>query len=212
MAAMADIHDASNASRSNATTVAVAADGVIIDWVTGLRAHVAARLRVPPERLNENVSWNLAEWGVDNPQEYLRGFLSSPMAARVSPIDDAAQGLAELRGAGFSVLAVTRRQHMVGDDAYARSKAREITAQWFENHPELGVGPSEVVFTADPVSVSADVWIDNAPGRVERLLKQNKPVWVMPQPWNRSVQTRPGVHILFDGWKSVDDLIGAYRT
>ncbi len=193
-----------------APTVAVTVDGVVIDWVKGLKSHVAARLRLPPMELPENVSWNLAEWGVSDPEPFLRDFLASSMSARVQVIPGAAEGLARLRDAGFLVLAVTRRQHMVGNDEQAQQKAREITLQWFDSHPELGVHTSDVLFTSDPVSVEADIWIDNAPRRVERLLEMDKPVWLLPQPWNRAVHTREGLNILFDGWQSVDDLIAAH--
>ena len=191
------------------TTVAVTVDGVVIDWMTGLRAHVAARKAVPPKRLTPNVSWNLVEWGVRDPQKYLRGFLSSPMAARVGVIDGAAEGLARLVDAGFTVVATTRRQHMVGDDDGAQAKAHAVTLQWFRQHPELGIDEGNLLFTADPVAVDADVWIDNAPRRVERLLEVGKPVWLLLQPWTRSVHNRPGVNVLFDGWDSIDDLIAA---
>ncbi len=190
--------------------VAVTVDGVVIDWMKGLRSHVGARLRVAPRHLTPNVSWNLSEWGVDDPTPYLRNFLTSPMAARVDAIGGAAEGLAQMRDAGMLVQAVTRRQHMVGDDGADQSKAHDITLQWFNDHPELGVEAGDVVFTNDPVSVDADIWIDNAPRRVERLIDADRSVWVLPQPWNRSVQTRTGVNVLFDGWDSVGDLIAKH--
>lgn len=189
------------------TAVAVTLDGVVIDWMTGLRSHVAARIGVAPQRLPSNVSWNLAEWGVDDPRPYLKGFLTSPMAGRVKPIKGAAEGLAKLREAGLAVLSVTRRQHMVGDDPDSQAIAREITLQWCVDNPELGIQPDDLVFTNDPVAVEAKVWVDNAPRRVERLVAENKPVWLLPQPWNRSVRNRPGIKVLFDGWESIDDLI-----
>ena len=52
--------------------------------------------------------------------------------------------------------------------------------------------------------------MDDAPRRVQRLVEAEKPVWVLPQPWNRSVVQHPGVHVLFDGWSSVDDLIATH--
>ena len=189
--------------------VAVAVDGVVIDWLQGLKSHVAARLRVPPKQLAMNVSWNLSEWGIDNPLPYLRGFLASDMAGRAHPIPGAEEGLASLRSAGFEVKAVTRRQHMVGDDPDDKARAREVTVQWFAERPELGVLPEDLVFAGDPVSVEADVWIDNSPGRVQRLVNEGRPVWLLPQPWNRGVQTLPGVSLLFDGWASIGDLIEA---
>lgn len=194
---------------ASATAVAVTIDGVIIDWMTGLRAHVAARLGKAPQRLTPNVSWNLAEWGVDDPQPYLERFLSSPMAGRVHPIQGAAEGLAQLSSAGFTIVPVTRRQHMVGDNSDSQAAARDITLKWFDAHPELGISPDDIVFTNDPVGVDASIWIDNAPRRVERLLEQDKPVWLLPQPWNRSVHNRPGVNVLFEGWDSISDLIAA---
>ena len=60
--------------------------------------------------------------------------------------------------------------------------------------------------------MDADVWVDDAPRRVKRLAESDKPVWLLPQPWNRSVMQSAGVNVLFDGWDSVADLIAAHSA
>ena len=187
-------------------------DGVIANWVKGLRAHVAARNAVADRELALNVSWDLSEWGVDDPAATIREFLLSPMSGRLKLVAGADAGVARLQSAGFRVLAVTRRDNMVGDDAGDRSRTREIVHQWFADKPELGIDAADITFTEDPVSVDADVWVDDAPRRVRRLVEADKPVWLLPQPWNRSVVQHAGVNVLFDGWDSVDDLIAAHSA
>lgn len=202
----------SSNSSADTRTVAIAMDGVIANWVKGLRAHVAARKAVADGQLALNVSWNLAEWGVDDPAATIRNFLLSPMSGRLKLVDGADTGIARLQSAGFRVLAVTRRDNLVGDDADDRSRTRDIARQWFAGQPELGIGADDIVFTDDPVAVDADVWVEDAPRRVTRLVEADKPVWVLPQPWNRAVVQHPGVQVLFDGWSSVDDLIAAHSA
>ena len=187
-------------------------DGVIANWVKGLRAHVAARHAVADRQLALNVSWDLSEWGVTDPAGTIREFLLSPMSGRLKLVEGAEGGVARLQSAGFRVLAVTRRDHLVGDNPDDQSKTREIARQWFAGQPHLGVAGDDIVFTDDPVAIDADVWVDDAPRRVKRLVEASKPVWLLPQPWNRSVVQQPGVSVLFDGWSSVDDLIAAHSA
>ncbi len=187
-------------------------DGVIANWVKGLRAHVAARLAVADRQLPLNVSWDLSEWGVDNPAAVIRDFLLSPMSGRLKLVEGAEAGIARLQSAGFKVLAATRRDRMVGNNPDDQSKTREITRQWLAGEPQLGISEDDMVFTEDPVGLDADVWVDDAPRRVKRLVEADKAVWVLPQPWNRPVVQHPGVHVLFDGWSSVDDLIATHAN
>ena len=185
-------------------------DGVIANWVKGLRAHVAARHAVADRQLALNVSWDLSEWGVTDAAATIRDFLLSPMSGRLKLVEGAEGGIARLQSAGFKILAVTRRDHMVGDNPDDQSTTREIARQWFAGQPQLGIDGDHLLFTEDPVAVDADVWVDDAPRRVKRLVEANKPVWLLPQPWNRSVMQSEGVSVLFDGWNSVDDLIAAH--
>lgn len=187
-------------------------DGVVANWVKGLRAHVATRHAVADRQLALNVSWDLSEWGVTDPAAAIREFLLSPMSGRLKLVEGAEKGVARLQSAGFRVVAVTRRDRMVGDDPDDQSRTREIARQWFAGQPQLGVAGDDIVFTDDPVAVDADVWVDDAPRRVKRLVKATKPVWLLPQPWNRAVMQQAGVSVLFDGWESVDDLIAAHSA
>lgn len=192
--------------------MAVTIDGVIANWVKGLRAHVAARHAVADRQLALNVSWDLSEWDVEDPAATIREFLLSPMSGRLKLVEGAEGGIDALQSAGFRVLAVTRRDHMVGDDPDDRTRTREIVHQWFAGQPQLAIDGDDIVFTEDPVSVDADVWVDDAPRRVKRMAESGKPVWLLPQPWNRSVMQSEGVNVLFDGWGSVDDLIAAHSS
>ena len=185
-------------------------DGVVANWVKGLRAHVAARHAIADRQLALNVSWDLSEWGVTDPAATIREFLLSPMSGRLKLVEGAEKGIARLQSAGFRVVAVTRRDHMVGDSPDDQSRTREIAHQWFSSQPQLGIGGEDIVFTDDPVAVNADVWVDDAPRRIRRLAEASKAVWLLPQPWNRSVLQHEGVSVLWDGWDSVDDLIGAH--
>ena len=187
-------------------------DGVIANWVKGLRAHVAARRGVADQMLALNVSWDLSEWGVTDPAATIREFLLSPMSGRLKLVPGAIEGVHRLRDAGFRVVATTRRDHLVGDDPEDQGKTREIAHQWFAANPELEMADEEILFTPDPVSVDADVWIDDSPRRVRRLVESGKPVWLLPQPWNRSVVQVDGVGLLFDGWSSVEDLISSRQS
>ena len=192
--------------------MALSLDGVIANWVNGLRAHVAARHAVADRQLALNVSWDLSEWGVSDPAAAIRDFLLSPMSGRLKLVAGAEQGIMRLQSAGFNVAAVTRREQLVGDDPDDRTHARDIVRQWFAAQPQLGIDNADIVFTDDPVSVDADAWVDDAPRRIKRLAAAGKPVWLLPQPWNRSVMQEPQVNVLYDGWDSVDELIAAHSA
>ena len=187
-------------------------DGVVANWVKGLRSHIATRHGVADGQLAMNVSWDLSEWDVADPAGAIREFLLSPMSGRLKLVEGAETGIARLQSAGFRVVAVTRRDHLVGDNPDDQSRTREIARQWFAGHPQLGIGEDDIVFTEDPVAMDADVWVDDAPRRVKRLAEAAKPVWLLPQPWNRSVMQHQGVSVLFDGWDSADDLIAAHSA
>ncbi len=196
-----------SAGSSAPKTVAISLDGVIANWVQGLRSHVATRRGVADQQLSENVSWDLSEWGVTDARPILREFMLSPMMGRLRLIDGAAAGIARLREAGFSVLVMTRRERMAGDDPADKAAARETTRQWFAGQPELGVVDDDIVFTDDPVSADADIWMDDSPQRAERLLEAGKEVWMLPRPWNREACKHPQINILYEGWESIGDLI-----
>ena len=143
----------SNSARSGAQkTVAISLDGVIANWVKGLRSHVATRRGVADQQLAENVSWHLAEWGITDSRTTLREFMLSPMMGRLRLMGGAATGIARLREAGFAVLVLTRRERMAGDDPADKAAARETTRKWFAGQPQLGIGDDDIVFTDDPVS------------------------------------------------------------
>lgn len=202
--------DAPNES-SSGLTACVSLDGAIANWVKGLRAHVAARRGVADRQLALNVSWDLAEWGVDDPAATIRDFLLSPMSGRLKLIAGAEEGVASLRDAGFRVVAVTRRDQLVGEDPDDKARTRRIARQWFEDHPGVAMSGDDIWFTGDPVSVDGDLWIDDSPRRVRRLVEAGKTVWLLPQPWNRSVVQLEQVSVLFDGWASAGELIAAHR-
>ena len=203
---------ASAASTSSATTtVAISLDGVIANWVKGLRSHVATRQGVADQQLPENVSWDLSEWGVEDARTTMRDFIRSPMMGRLRIMDGVERGIASLRPAGFSVLVLTRRERMAGDDPADKAIARDTTRQWFTGHPELGIGDNDIVFTDDPVSADADIWVDDSPQRAERLLAAGKEVWMLPRPWNREACKHPEINILYEGWDSIGDLISHNR-
>ncbi len=192
-------------------SVAISLDGVIANWVKGLRSHVATRRGVADQQLPEKVSWDLSEWGVTDSRTTLREFMLSPMLGRLHLIDGAAAGIARLREAGFSVLVLTRRERMAGDDPSDKATARETTRRWFANQPELGIGDGDIVFADDLVAVNADVWVDDSPQRAQRLLEAGREVWMLPRPWNREACKHPGVNILYEGWDSIGDLISSAR-
>ena len=202
----------SNSERSGAQkTVAISLDGVIANWVKGLRSHVATRRGVADQQLPENVSWHLAEWGITDSRTTLREFMLSPMMGRLRLMDGAATGIARLREAGFAVLVLTRRERMAGDDPADKAAARETTRKWFAGQPQLGIGDDDIVFTDDPVSADADIWVDDSPQRAERLLAAGKELWMLPRPWNRDACKHPEINILYEGWSSVGDLISHSR-
>ncbi len=194
-----------------AKTVAISLDGVIANWVKGLRSHVATRHGVADQQLAENVSWDLSEWGVTDSRKTLREFMLSPMLGRLHVVAGAETGMARLREAGFGVLVLTRRERMAGDDPNDKAVARATTRRWFAERPELGVADDDIVFADDLVSANADIWVDDAPRRAERLLSAGKEVWMLPRPWNRETCQRPDVQILYDNWHSIGDLISAAR-
>lgn len=202
----------SSSSQSDPTTVAISLDGVIANWVKGLRAHVAARQGVADRQLAMNVSWDMSEWGVTDPRATVSDFLMSPMMERLTLVDGVESGLAQLHGAGLSVLVLSRRVSMVGADPSDQAHVRDATRRWFASRPELGIGAGDIMFTDDPVATDADVWVDDAPVRVERLVAANKPVWLLPQPWNRSVRQLSGASILYEGWDSAHELVASLNS
>ena len=187
-------------------------DGVIAKLGQRPSSPRAARHAVADQHLALNVSWDLSEWSVADPAAAIREFLLSPMSGRLKLVAGVNAGVARLQSAGFRVVAVTRRGPPGGRQSRRPEPDRDIARQWFAGQPQLGIDGDDIVFTDDPVAMDADVWVDDAPRRIRRLAEAAKPVWLLPQPWNRSVVQHQGVNLLFDGWDSVDDLIAAHSA
>jgi len=142
-------------------------DGVCADFYPGLRPIAAEWMGVEPDRLPEQVSHGLAEWGIDNAPggyEALHRFAVTQrnLFRELRPVDRAAATLRMLSARDVRIRIITNRLFI----KYFHQQAVRQTIEWLDHYD---IPYWDLCFMRDKAAVGADLYVEDAPENVEQL-------------------------------------------
>ena len=184
----------------DAFVLGVDLDGTCADFYRGLRPIAAEWLGVPLESLPVEVSWDFPEWGIDKAPggyEDLHRFAVTQreLFSRLEPLPGAPMALRRLSKAGVRIRLITHRLII----QYFHQTAVRQTIEWLDSHD---IPYSDLCFMGDKGAVGADLYIEDAPGNIERLRRDGHATIAFTNSTNRHL---PGPRA--DTWDEVYDIV-----
>ncbi len=146
-------------------------DGVVADFVAGLRPVAAEWLGVPLDSLPTDVSYGLPEWGLarmgTDPADGYERLHRFAMTQRnlfrdLPPIDGAPAALRRLAARGVRIRIITHRLFI----HHFHRQALSQTIDWLDHH---GIPYWDLCFMKEKAAVGADLYIEDSPANVESL-------------------------------------------
>ena len=178
-------------------------DGVVADFIGGLKPIAAEWLGVAEESLTDEVSYGFKEWRLGGKRGYndLHRFAvkEKDLFEVLPPIEGAAAALRRLSRKGVHIRIITHRLYI----PWFHRQAIVQTAKWLERY---GIPYWDLCFMAEKSSVDADVYIDDAPKNIQALRTAGKQVIVMRNSTNRS-EAAPAA----ESWEEVERWVLAHK-
>jgi 5'(3')-deoxyribonucleotidase len=187
---------------TDAFVLGVDLDGTCADFYGGLRPIAAEWLGVDEASLTPEVSWDFPEWGVDKAPggyEALHRFAVTQrdLFRRLQPMPGAPQVLRRLSRDGVRIRIITHRLII----KYFHQTAVRQTIEWLDSHD---IPYWDLCFMGDKGAVGADLYVEDAPGNVERLRRDGLTTLVFTNSTNRHL---PGPRA--DTWEQVYEFVTA---
>jgi beta-phosphoglucomutase-like phosphatase (HAD superfamily) len=141
-------------------------DGVVADFIQGLKPIAAEWLGVPVASLTDEVSYGFKEWNIGDADAYndLHRFALKERAlfASLPLIDGAAPALRRISARGVRIRIITHRLYI----QWFHRQAVVQTVEWLEKH---GIPYWDLCFMAAKSSVDADVYVEDSPANIRAL-------------------------------------------
>ena len=158
-------------------------DGTCADFYAGLRPIASEWLGVDEGSLTTEVTWGLAEWGVDQapggyPDLHRFAVTQRDLFRRLKPFPGAPMALRRLSKAGVRIRIITHRLFMKG---FHQTAVRQ-TIEWLDSHD---IPYWDLCFMGDKGAVGADLYIEDSPLNVERLRQEGHPTLAFTNSTNR---------------------------
>lgn len=159
-------------------------DGVVADFIAGLKPIAAEWLGVGPSELTDEVSYGFPEWKIGGKRGYNdlhRYAVKERRLFETLPVvPGAAAALRRLSRQGVRIRIITHRLYI----EWFHRQAVNQTVEWLEKN---GIPYWDLCFMAAKSSVEADVYVEDSPTNIEMLRKAGKKVIVMRNSTNRHV-------------------------
>lgn len=159
-------------------------DGVVADFIHGLRPVAAEWLGVSADSLSADVSYGFKEWNIGNEESYndLHRFAlkERDLFAKLPLIEGAAPALRRLSGRGIRIRIITHRLYI----PWFHRQAVVQTLEWLEKHE---IPYWDLCFMAAKSSVDADVYVEDSPKNIDSLRAAGKDVIVFQNSTNRDL-------------------------
>lgn len=170
-------------STGGAFVFGVDLDGVCADYTLGFRDFCASRLRVDPETLPLERSWDFREWGLDDAkfeELHLAAITEGRILSKLAPIEGAAEALWRLSDAGVWIRVVTHRLYV----NWGHAAAAGDTVAWLD---QARIPYRDLCFVGAKRDVGCDVYIDDGPHNIVNLRAAGRTAIVFDQPYNRDI-------------------------
>jgi beta-phosphoglucomutase-like phosphatase (HAD superfamily) len=159
-------------------------DGVVADFIQGLKPVAAEWLGVESSALTDEVSYGFKEWNLGGKSGYddLHRFAvkERQLFAELPPISGAAAALRRLARKGIRIRIITHRLYI----EWFHRQAVHQTVEWLEKH---GIPYWDLCFMQMKSSVDANVYVEDSPSNIESLRKARKQVIVFRNSTNAHI-------------------------
>ena len=156
-------------------------DGVVADFIQGLKPIAAEWLGVPVNSLTDEVSYGFREWNIDDYEDLHRFALKErALFASLPLIEGAAPALRRISSQGIRIRIITHRLYI----QWFHRQAIVQTVEWLEKH---GIPYWDLCFMAAKSSVDADVYVEDSPANIRALRDIGKEVIVFRNSTNREL-------------------------
>jgi len=160
-------------------------DGVVADFIAGMKPIAAEWLGVAEQELTDEVSYGFKEWKLGGQKGYAdlhRFALRERRLFEVLPVvEGAGVALRRLSRRGVRIRIITHRLYI----PWFHRQAVVQTVEWLEKH---GIPYWDLCFMAAKSSVDADVYVEDAPENIEKLRAAGRNVIVMRNSTNKHVK------------------------
>lgn len=176
-------------------------DGVVADFIRGLKPIAAEWLGVPENQLTEELSYGFAEWDLDSCGGYdaLHRFAvkERDLFRRLPAIDGAPAVLRRLATRDVRIRIITHRLYI----PWFHREAVQQTVEWLE---QRGVPYWDLCFMRDKAAVGANLYLEDNPANIEALRADGHPTIVVLNSTNRHL---PGPRA--ENWQQIEELVMA---
>jgi 5'(3')-deoxyribonucleotidase len=178
------MRDMSSVIDSEEFVFGVDLDGVVADFIQGLKPIAAEWLGAAVNSLTNDVSYGFKEWNIGGDEAYndLHRFALKERAlfANLPLIEGAAPALRRLSTLGIRIRIITHRLYI----PWFHRQAVIQTLEWLEKH---GIPYWDLCFMAAKSSVDADAYVEDSPRNIEALRDAGKHVIVFQNSTNRDM-------------------------
>lgn len=177
-------------------TIGMDMDGVLYPYTTQLARWGEHRLGLEPGSLNDEAKeWYFyRDWGWSDDEflaHHRAGVLAGVLFTEGHPLPGSVSGLRRLYRAGHTIHYVTDRAF----PGFPEPEAAEVTWHWLRRSGfPVGRGTLLTV-TKDKASVDADVFLDDGPAYIRRIIEAGKRAIVWDAPYNRTLEV-PAVRVI----------------
>lgn len=146
-------------------------DGVVADFLTGLRPIAAEWLGVPESSMARDVGYGLSEWrlermGASSADGYERlhrfAMTQRNLFRDLPPVADAPATLRRLSAKGVRIRIITHRIYI----EHFHRQALTQTIDWLDYH---GIPYWDLCFMKEKSAVGADIYIEDSPSNIASL-------------------------------------------
>jgi len=159
-------------------------DGVVADYIRGLKPIAADWLGVTTESLSDNVSYGFKEWKLGGPQGYRDLHRYAVKHRRLfealPPIDGAPAALRRLSRQSIRIRIITHRLYI----EWFHREAVTQTVEWLEQN---GIPYWDLCFMKEKSSVDADAYVEDSPANITALRSAGRKVIVLRNSTNTRV-------------------------
>lgn len=174
-------------------------DGVVADFIAGLRPIAAEWLGMAVEALPLEVSYGFPEWRLEGYGGYeaLHRFAvkERDLFKRLPPIAGAPAALRRLSGRDVRIRIITHRLYI----KWFHQEAVQQTVDWLEYH---GIPYWDLCFMRDKAAVGADLYVEDSPDNIRALRETGHEVLVLRNSTNRELPG-PGA----ESWEEVEAFV-----